>query len=233
MAAVAVAVLVGVGVILALQPDGPRRGRPEATAGSVAAGSMPPGPVVDGTHNGRPEPDARAPAGWSTPAGGDAPVVPGGSAGPGAGPGGKPGPKPGDSPTPEPVGSATKPPPSDPPTVSPPRTNPYTPEQVCGEGFEVVDSAALVADGVRTGRVYLLRKPPARVKCVVTLKEIAVGEATAVSVYVEVQGKKRTTDSRSSEYYAGPVRVGGGKACVAWGGSTGGASYGSDFEHCG
>ncbi|WP_207922910.1 serine/threonine-protein kinase [Micromonospora sp. KC606] len=237
VAGAAAAVLVGVGVILALPPDGPRQGTPEPTAGSlgaVGAVSAPPGPDTDGARNGRPEPGTGVPAGWSTPAG--AGVVPNGTTGAGTGaePGGPPGPKPGDRPVPEPGASASSnaPPPASPP-ANPPRSNPHTPEELCGEGFQVVESAALVADGVRTGRVYLLRKPPARVKCVVTLKEIALGEPTAVSAFLEVQGKKRTTAGGSSEYYAGPVRVGGGKACVAWGGSTGGASYGSDFEHCG
>ena len=40
------------------------------------------------------------------------------------------------------------------------------------------------------------------------------------------------TDSGSFEYYAGPVRAKAAGVCVKWGGTAGGISYDSAFEHC-
>ncbi|MFI6265126.1 protein kinase [Micromonospora sp. NPDC051006] len=122
------------------------------------------------------------------------------------------------------------------PTTSSPKPskpNPYTATQVCGSGYQVIDSATLTGgDGKRKGRVYLLYHSGNGYNCTVTLKDSAVGTATAASAYLEVQGRARSTDSGSFEYYAGPVRASAAGACVKWGGSTGGASYASSFEHC-
>ncbi|MFE9204758.1 protein kinase [Micromonospora sp. NPDC007230] len=117
-------------------------------------------------------------------------------------------------------------------TTAPQKPNPYTAGQACGSGYQVIDSATLTANGVRKGRVYLLYNTASGANCVVTLKDTDVGRATTVSAYLEVQGKTRVTDRGAFEYYAGPVRAGAAGACVKWGGSAGGASYGSAFEHC-
>ncbi|MFG3602061.1 serine/threonine-protein kinase [Micromonospora chersina] len=109
---------------------------------------------------------------------------------------------------------------------------PYTAGQVCGSGYQVIDSATLTAGGVRKGRVYLLYSTAAGTNCVVTLKDADVGRATTVTTYLEVQGKARQTASGSYQYYAGPVRASAAGVCVKWGGSAGGASYASPFEHC-
>ncbi|WP_374628220.1 protein kinase [Micromonospora sp. A3M-1-15] len=109
---------------------------------------------------------------------------------------------------------------------------PYTAGQVCGSGYQVIDSATLTAGGVRRGRVYLLYSTAAGTNCVVTLKDTDVGRATTVTTYLEVQGKARQTESGSYQYYAGPVRASAPGVCVKWGGSAGGASYASPFEHC-
>ncbi|WP_187399688.1 serine/threonine-protein kinase [Micromonospora sp. AP08] len=109
---------------------------------------------------------------------------------------------------------------------------PYTAGQVCGSGYQVIDSATLTAGGVRKGRVYLLYSTAAGTNCVVTLKDTDVGRATTVTTYLEVQGKARQTASGSYQYYAGPVRASAAGVCVKWGGSAGGASYASPFEHC-
>ncbi|SCL37793.1 serine/threonine protein kinase [Micromonospora rhizosphaerae] len=118
-------------------------------------------------------------------------------------------------------------------TSAPEKANPYTAGQVCGSGYQVIDSATLTAGGTRQGRVYLLYNPGNGYNCVVTLKDTGVGTATTVAAYLEVQGRTRSTDSGAFKYYAGPVRAGAAGACVKWGGSAGGASYGSPFEHCG
>lgn len=106
--------------------------------------------------------------------------------------------------------------------------NPYTPEEVCGSGYSVIDSAALTG-----GKVYLLYNSGNSNNCVVTLKSTNLGTASAVSAFLEPQGGTRTTDSGSFTYYAGPVRKAAPSVCVKWGGSVGSSSYTSPFEHCG
>ncbi|MGX7826819.1 M23 family metallopeptidase [Actinokineospora sp. 24-640] len=105
--------------------------------------------------------------------------------------------------------------------------NPYTPEEVCGSGYSVIDSAALGT----SGRVYLLYN--SGTNCVATIKSVSVGTPSAVSAFLEVQGGTRSTDSGSFAYYAGPVTKSAPGDCVKWGGSVGSASYTSAFEHCG
>jgi Peptidase family M23 len=105
--------------------------------------------------------------------------------------------------------------------------NPYTPEEVCGSGYSVIDSAALGT----AGRVYLLYS--SGTNCVVTLKSTNLGPGSAVSAFLEPQGSTRTTDSGSFSYYAGPVKRSAPSTCVKWGGSVGSNTYTSPFEHCG
>ncbi|GLW05922.1 hypothetical protein Misp01_10520 [Microtetraspora sp. NBRC 13810] len=107
--------------------------------------------------------------------------------------------------------------------------NPYTPEQVCGDGYEVIDQAALGT----AGTVYLLWNGSAGRNCVTTLKRTSLGTATATSAYLEVQGSARITDSGNFGYYAGPVRAAAANKCVKWGGKAGSSVYDSPFEHCG
>ncbi|MEQ4720312.1 M23 family metallopeptidase [Nonomuraea sp. B19D2] len=106
--------------------------------------------------------------------------------------------------------------------------NPYTPEEVCGSGYSVIDSAGLTG-----GRTYLLYNSGNGYNCVVTLKTTNLGSASAVSAFLEPEGESRTTDSGSYGYYAGPVRRDAAGQCVKWGGSVGSSSYTSPFEHCG
>ncbi|WP_214415684.1 M23 family metallopeptidase [Sphaerisporangium fuscum] len=106
--------------------------------------------------------------------------------------------------------------------------NPYTPEEVCGSGYSVIDSAALTG-----GTTYLLYNSGNGYNCVATLKTTNLGSSTSMSAFLEPQGETRTTDSGSYDYYAGPVRRDAAKQCVRWGGSVGSSSYTSPFEHCG
>jgi hypothetical protein len=106
--------------------------------------------------------------------------------------------------------------------------NPYTPEEVCGSGFSVVDSAGLTG-----GRVHLLYNSGSGDNCVVTLKSASLGTPTAMSALLEPQGGTRTTDQGSYGYYAGPVKKHAPSVCVKRGGSVGSSSYTSPFEHCG
>ncbi|MFC4535231.1 N-acetylmuramoyl-L-alanine amidase [Sphaerisporangium dianthi] len=107
--------------------------------------------------------------------------------------------------------------------------NPYTPEEVCGSGYSVIDSAALGSSGT----VYLLYNASSGYNCVTTIKSTSLGTATATSAYLEVQGSTRITDSGNFAYYAGPVRASAADKCVKWGGKAGTSVYDSPFEHCG
>lgn len=103
----------------------------------------------------------------------------------------------------------------------------YDPATVCGSGFGGIDSQKLGS----AGTVNLMWNPSTSQNCVVTLKMASVGTPTATSAFLEPEGSTRTTDSGSYSYYAGPV-IRTSPNCVKWGGSTGGYSYTSAFEHC-
>jgi murein DD-endopeptidase MepM/ murein hydrolase activator NlpD len=107
-------------------------------------------------------------------------------------------------------------------------TNPHTPEKVCGDGYKVIDSAALGS----AGAVYLLFNSGNGNNCVATIKKTSLGKATAASAYLEVKDRPRVTDSGDFTYYAGPVRAAASGKCVKWGGKAGSATYDSPFEHC-
>lgn len=107
--------------------------------------------------------------------------------------------------------------------------NPYSPEQVCGSGFSVVDQQALASSGT----AYLLYNSSTKANCVTTLKAVSLGTASAASAFLEVQGSARVTDKGNFTYYAGPVSKVAGATCVKWGGSVGTNTYESPFEHCG
>lgn len=101
------------------------------------------------------------------------------------------------------------------------------PAQECGSGFQMTDSVKLGT----AGTANLLWKSSTSQNCVITLKLSSVGTPTATSAFLEPQGSTRTTDSGSYSYYAGPV-IRTAPGCVKWGGSAGGTTYTSAFEHC-
>lgn len=101
------------------------------------------------------------------------------------------------------------------------------PAAECGSGFQVVDSVKLGT----AGTANLLWKGSTSQNCTITLKMTSVGTPTATSAFLEPQGSTRTTDTGSYSYYAGPV-IRTSPNCVKWGGSAGGTSYTSGFEHC-
>jgi len=111
--------------------------------------------------------------------------------------------------------------------------NLYSPQMVCGNGYNVIDRAGLVSGGVSYGKVYLLYNSGNGYNCTVTIKHRSVGSPSATSAYLEPQGGTRTTDSGSFSWYAGPVRKHAPGTCVKWGGSVNGVAYNSPWEHCG
>jgi serine/threonine-protein kinase len=209
--------LTGLVAMMAFQPEADQSRTPPVTKLPVGASALSPGsgPGVEVTEpaTGEPTPSAAMPAKstaspvTSTPSA-TAPVTA----------------KPTTTGNPKPTTTRTSTAPS----------NPYTPAQVCGSGYRVIDSARLTATGgTLRGTVYLLYNAGNGDNCTVTLKATSVGTATAVSTYLEVQGGPRSTNSGSFSYYAGPVRASAAGVCVRWGGSAGGVSYNSGFEHCG
>lgn len=113
-------------------------------------------------------------------------------------------------------------------------TNKFTPAQVCGDDYEVVDQKNLKSDaGVTKGRVYLLYRAADGSNCVVTLRTAGLAKKAAASAYLQVQGKDRVTDAGQTQYYSGPVEAIALNTCVKWGGSVGALTFDSEFTHCG
>ena len=104
---------------------------------------------------------------------------------------------------------------------------------VTGERTQAHVSVLKAGNGTVHGRVYLLYSSSTGSNCTVTMKSTSVGIGTATTAYLEVKGSSRLTDSGSYKYYAGPKKAKAAGICVKWGGSAGGVSYGSPFEHCG
>ncbi|WP_433386734.1 protein kinase domain-containing protein [Micromonospora sp. KLBMP9576] len=225
-AATVFAVLAGVVGAVAVFSGGDRPAGgnvPAALAGEPAASDPPGAAVDDGSGELRVAPSrgpSRSPAASASTSATASASPPGGAPAPPPGGGG-------------PTATAPGPPGSTPTSRPPAKPNPYTPVEACGSGYQVIDSAALTASGTRRGRVYLLYHAGNGNNCVVTMKETSVGTATAATAWLEVRGRARGTDRGSFSYYAGPVRARAAGVCVRWGGSTGGASYASGFEHCG
>jgi hypothetical protein len=107
--------------------------------------------------------------------------------------------------------------------------NPYTPVEVCGSGYSVINSHALGS----AATIYLLYNGSNGKNCVVTMKHTNLGKATAVSASLQVEGGTKSTDSGNFGYYAGPVRKAAAATCVKWGGSVGSTSWTSGWSHCG
>ncbi|HEX6685194.1 MAG TPA: M23 family metallopeptidase [Candidatus Limnocylindrales bacterium] len=111
--------------------------------------------------------------------------------------------------------------------------NLYSPQMVCGSGYNVVNKAGIVSGGVSYGKVYLLYNSGNGNNCTVTIKHRSAGTASSTSAYLEPQGSTRTTDSGSFSWYAGPVIRSAPDVCVRWGGSVNGVAYNSGWTNCG
>lgn len=107
--------------------------------------------------------------------------------------------------------------------------NPYTPEEVCGSGFGVINQHNLGS----AATIYVLYNSSNTSNCVVTMKKTNIGTASPVSASLQVQGGSKNTDSGNFAYYAGPVKASAPATCIKWGGSVGDTAWESAFEHCG
>jgi hypothetical protein len=105
--------------------------------------------------------------------------------------------------------------------------NPYSPEQVCGSGYSVIDQHALSG-----ATVYLLYSDASGDNCVTTMVT-NVGGSVAMNATLSVQGGSSASDPHSYTYYAGPVYEYAPNSCVAWGGAYGSSSWTSAYGHCG
>lgn len=116
--------------------------------------------------------------------------------------------------------------------------NPYTPTQICGSGFGVVDSQVVSTPKKKLGTTYLLYNRATGRNCVVTLKSYGVGKPSFVAASLQRQGGAQKMDSKQTyKYYAGPVKVKARGVCVRWGGGitvgTYSAGFDTKYEHCG
>lgn len=106
--------------------------------------------------------------------------------------------------------------------------DPYSPEEVCGSGFTIIDRADL---GSR-GTVFLLWRSASRQNCVVTIKVAGVGSPGPAQAYLQPAGRSKAIDEGQFKFYAGPV-TSVAPGCIRWGGAIDGVGYASPWEHCG
>jgi CHAP domain-containing protein len=109
----------------------------------------------------------------------------------------------------------------------PAEQNPYSPEEICGSGYDVVDHHALSG-----ADIYLLYSDATGKNCVTTVAD-GVGAAATMNATLAVQGGASTSDSGTYAYYAGPVYEYAPSSCVKWGGSYQTSSWTSGYGHCG
>jgi hypothetical protein len=107
------------------------------------------------------------------------------------------------------------------------KTNPYTPQRLCGGGYRVVDR-----HGLGEARVYLLYNSKAGANCVVTMVPKSSGKVP-LSTSLVVKGGDRGSRSGAYPFYAGPIRLPARGRCVMWGGSSRTARWTSGWSHCG
>ena len=96
-------------------------------------------------------------------------------------------------------------------------TNPYTPEQVCGSGYQRVSPNATLTlkNGSQVwGYTYLLYSSATRKNCVVTIKAFEIGVETYTLAGIQIRGQNVTDDHGYYAYYAGPKYVSAPGECV-------------------
>jgi hypothetical protein len=112
-------------------------------------------------------------------------------------------------------------------TTPPSGGNPYSPVQVCGSGYGVVDSHHITG-----ATIYLLYDDDSGNNCVVTLAD-SPSATVSMNATLQAQGGTLKDDPHAYQYYAGPVTTYAPNTCVRWGGAYQSASWTSDYEHCG
>ena len=104
-------------------------------------------------------------------------------------------------------------------------TNPYSPQEVCGPGYRVIEHKRLTAFSnakVHMATAYLLYSAVTGNNCSVTLKRRAIGKPTYTTSILKKRGTGNPyhaqVDRGWFKYYAGPVYVNAPGRCVRYGG---------------
>ncbi|WP_367129288.1 hypothetical protein [Saccharothrix sp. HUAS TT1] len=111
-------------------------------------------------------------------------------------------------------------------------TNPYTPEEVCGTGYRVIDSRPATWNGKAYGGVYLMYKSGGY-NCVATIKWTAIGTPTdtMAGLYRDSENSSlNLIDQGDYKYYA--VVRGYAPHCIKYAGWTGAAVATSGWGWC-
>ena len=111
-------------------------------------------------------------------------------------------------------------------------TNPYTPQEVCGAGYGVIDSRPATWNGKSYAGVYLLYKSGGY-NCVVTIKWTAIGVPTdtMAGLYRDSEDSSRNLiDQGDYKYYA--VVRGYAPHCISYAGWSGAAVATSGWGWC-
>lgn len=99
----------------------------------------------------------------------------------------------------------------------------YTPERVCGKGFNRVKDghrAMKTSRGAVFGHVYLMYNKRTGKNCVAAIKTAYVGARTTTGAYLEVRGGGRSEDVQRYRYYAETGHLDGAWKCVRYSGWT-------------
>jgi predicted Ser/Thr protein kinase len=106
------------------------------------------------------------------------------------------------------------------------RTDPYTPQRVCGAGYRIIG-----AHGLGQARAFLLYNPRTGANCVVTMVARSTGKTLLVAS-LAVRNGGHESRSGSFLFFAGPVRLPAKGKCVMWGGASATARWTSGWTHC-
>ena len=104
--------------------------------------------------------------------------------------------------------------------------NPYTPTQICGSGYGVVDSHSL-----GSATVYLLYNNTTGDNCVTTLATTPT-TAVAMNATLSVLGGSSASNPGTFTDYAGPVVENAPSSCIEWGGTYQTTTWTSGWSHC-
>ncbi|MFD7652878.1 hypothetical protein ACFV4N_02720 [Actinosynnema sp. NPDC059797] len=87
--------------------------------------------------------------------------------------------------------------------------NPYTPRDVCGSGYYVLDGGRIAIrrpnDGPIYGYAYMMYNSAVQKNCVALIKSVDVGVKSFTYVGIQVRGTNVKGEGDDFEYYAGPV----------------------------
>jgi hypothetical protein len=114
-----------------------------------------------------------------------------------------------------------------PPPAAGPTPDPWTPQNVCGSSFGLLETHSVGA-----ATIYLMYDNGSGQNCVTTMVASSTGK-TYLSSTLSVQNGSSHSDSGQWYFYAGPVKAYAPKKCVRWGGAYGSASWTSGWSHCG